>query len=246
MPLKRTVFGTSDIALEWLRGLCRSTPWSKTPVFAFSSGSVLPVRAFGTVGMSLARGWTWPVQHTHGCKSACSRCVNPAQTGRGLVQAAWHSVRRVLGLSLPDHIAFSAKHTIVEKLPATGEEVFNIEVADDHSYVANGLVVHNCDLLAAQNLYGLGAGVYPTAKETPWPAHPNTLSFVQMVFADEVTDADRAGKETVTDAMGRMGADVREGILGVEKAGLYDAGQVKPWMIRSPLYAVKQRLARTQ
>ncbi len=102
-----------------------------------------------------------------------------------------------------------------------------------------------CDLLASQNLYGLGAGVYPTAKDCPWPAHPNTLSFVEMVFADEVTDADRAGKETVTEAMGRMSAEVRAGILGVEKAGLYDEGKVKPWMIRSPLYAVKERMART-
>ena len=100
-----------------------------------------------------------------------------------------------------------------------------------------------CDLLAAQNLHGLGAGVYPTAKACPWPAHPNTLSFVEIVFADEVTAADRAGRETVTDAMGRMSADVRKGILGVEKAGLYDEGKVKPWMIRSPLYAVKARLA---
>lgn len=103
-----------------------------------------------------------------------------------------------------------------------------------------------CDLLAAQNLYGLGKGVYPSAKACPWPAHPNTLSFVEMVFADEVTDADRAGKETVTDAMARMGADVREGILGKEKAGLYDEGKVKPWMIRSPMYAVKARLARVE
>jgi len=101
-----------------------------------------------------------------------------------------------------------------------------------------------CDLLAAQNLYGLGEGVYPDAKTCPWPAHPNTLSFVNIVFEWDVTAADRAGKETVTDAMGRMGADVREGILGVSKAELYDAGQVRPWMIRSPLYAVKQRLAR--
>lgn len=101
-----------------------------------------------------------------------------------------------------------------------------------------------CDLLASQNLYGLGAGVYPDAKRCPWPAHPNTLSFVEMVFANEVTDEDRAGKETVTDAMGRMGADVRAGILGVEKAALWDEGKVKPWMIRSPLYAVKQRLVR--
>jgi hypothetical protein len=101
-----------------------------------------------------------------------------------------------------------------------------------------------CDLLAAQNLYGLGPGVYPTADKTPWPAHPNTLSFVEMVFAEEVSAADRAGKETVTDAMGRMSAEVREGILGVEKSALNDDGKLKPWMIRSPLYAVKARLAR--
>lgn len=101
-----------------------------------------------------------------------------------------------------------------------------------------------CDLMAAQNLHGLGAGVYPSASACPWPAHPNTLSFVEMVFAAEVSAADRAGKETVTAAMGRMSPDVREGILGVEKSKLNDAGQVKPWMIRSPLYAVKERLAR--
>lgn len=102
-----------------------------------------------------------------------------------------------------------------------------------------------CDLLASQNLHGLGKGVYPSAKACPWPAHPNTLSFVEMVFATEVTAADKAGKETVTDAMGRMSPDVRQGILGVEKADLYDAGQVKPWMIRSPLYAIKDRLTLT-
>lgn len=103
-----------------------------------------------------------------------------------------------------------------------------------------------CDLLASQNLYGLGRGVYPTADKCPWPAHPNTLSFVEMVFADEVTAADKAGKETVTDAMARLSPAQREGVLGVTKAELYDAGQVKPWMIRSPLYAVKQRLARAE
>ena len=102
-----------------------------------------------------------------------------------------------------------------------------------------------CDLLAAQNLYGLGPGVYPNAKACPWPAHPNTLSFVQAVFVDEVTDADAAGKETVTEAMGRMSPAVREGILGVEKSALNDAGRLKPWGFRSPLRAVKARLART-
>ena len=129
-------------------------------------------------------------------------------------------------------------------MPATGEDVFNIEVAEDHSYIAAGMVVHNCDLLAEQNLYGLGKGVYPSAKACPWPAHPNTLSFVEMVFEDEITDADRAGKETVTAAMARLSPEVRQGVLGVEKAALNDAGLVKPYMIRSPLYAVKARLAR--
>ena len=70
----------------------------------------------------------------------------------------------------------------------------------------------------------VGKGVYPTAKETPWPAHPNTLSFVEMVFADEVTDADRAGKETPLLAMGRLSADVRDGVLGKTKATYFDQG----------------------
>ena len=53
-----------------------------------------------------------------------------------------------------------------------------------------------CDLLSTQNLHGLGDGVYPDRASTPWPAHPNTLSFVEMVFKDELTPADAAGKET--------------------------------------------------
>lgn len=130
-------------------------------------------------------------------------------------------------------------------MEATGEPVYNIEVEEDHSYVANGLVVHNCDLLASQNLYGLGPGVYPSSDKTPWPAHPNTLSFTEIVFANEVTNTDKAGKETVTAAMARMSPDVRDGILGVQKSALNDAGQLRPSMYRSPLTAVKARLART-
>lgn len=38
-----------------------------------------------------------------------------------------------------------------------------------------------CDTLAEQNPYGLGAGVYPIGK-APWPAHPNTMSFLVAVF----------------------------------------------------------------
>lgn len=52
-----------------------------------------------------------------------------------------------------------------------------------------------CDMHASVNLYGLGPGVYPDRASCPWPAHPNTLSFVEVVFVDEITDEDRQGKD---------------------------------------------------
>lgn len=101
-----------------------------------------------------------------------------------------------------------------------------------------------CDLLAAQNLHGLGAGVYPDRDTCPWPAHPNTLSFVEMVFADEVTDADRASQETELQALQRLGPDVRAGVLGVTKAAYFDQGLLRRGMLRSPLRVVNERLTR--
>lgn len=102
-----------------------------------------------------------------------------------------------------------------------------------------------CDLLAVQNLHGLGPGVYPSRETTPWPAHPNTLSFVQVVFADEVSDADRAGQETELQALQRLGPEIRAGVLGVAKAAYFDAGLLRSkGMIRAPLRAVTARLER--
>ncbi|MFC3874856.1 hypothetical protein [Neisseria musculi] len=42
-----------------------------------------------------------------------------------------------------------------------------------------------CDTHASSDLYGLGAGVYPNRESCPWPAHPNTFSYVVAVFDDE-------------------------------------------------------------
>ncbi|WP_274570685.1 hypothetical protein V6667_06565 [Neisseria leonii] len=42
-----------------------------------------------------------------------------------------------------------------------------------------------CDTHASADLYGLGAGVYPDRASCPWPAHPNTFSYVVAVFDDE-------------------------------------------------------------
>ena len=55
-----------------------------------------------------------------------------------------------------------------------------------------------CDMHAKANRYGLGKGVYPKGK-SPWPAHPNTLSYEEVVFADEVSNEDRAGKQSKID-----------------------------------------------
>lgn len=92
-----------------------------------------------------------------------------------------------------------------------------------------------CDLLSEQNLYGLGKGVYPDRERLPWPAHPNTLSFVTMVFKDEITAADRAGQETPMAALSRLSPERREGVLGKGKAELYEAGKLTQGMIRAPL-----------
>lgn len=99
-----------------------------------------------------------------------------------------------------------------------------------------------CDLLASQNLYGLGPGVYPNRAKCPWPAHPNTLSFVETVYADEVSEADKAGKESPMEALGRLSPEVRDGVLGKGKAAIYEEGKMRQGMIRSTLGAVRRRV----
>lgn len=41
-----------------------------------------------------------------------------------------------------------------------------------------------CDEYARADQYGLGPGVYPVGK-APWPAHPNTMSYLEAVFRDD-------------------------------------------------------------
>lgn len=68
------------------------------------------------------------------------------------------------------HYGMISGKTIVQ---SKGETVFNLGVADDQSYVAGGLVVHNCDLHAKLDAYGLGPGVYPKADAPKPPFHPH-------------------------------------------------------------------------
>lgn len=64
-----------------------------------------------------------------------------------------------------------------------GETVFNLEVLEHNSYVANGLVVHNCDLHARTDMYGLGAGMYPKAAAPMPPFHPHCLTGDTLITA---------------------------------------------------------------
>ena len=100
-----------------------------------------------------------------------------------------------------------------------------------------------CDLLASQNLYGLGAGVYPSRAKCPWPAHPNTLSFVEVVYSDEISAEDKANRESPMEAIGRLTPEVRDGVLGKGKAAIYEEGLLRQGMIRSTLGAVRRRTA---
>lgn len=98
-----------------------------------------------------------------------------------------------------------------------------------------------CDLLASQNLYGLGSGVYPSREKCPWPAHPNTLSYVEVVYKDEISAEDKAGKELPMAALNRLPPEVQDGVLGKGKAEIYRDGKLKQGMIRSTLGAAKRR-----
>lgn len=102
-----------------------------------------------------------------------------------------------------------------------------------------------CDLHATANLYGLGPGVYPTRAKCPWPAHPNTLSYVEVVFKDEITEEDKEGKETPIEALERMAPMVQRGVLGKHKHEAFRDGLLTQGMVNAPWSKVRQRLGKT-
>lgn len=100
-----------------------------------------------------------------------------------------------------------------------------------------------CDMHARVNRYGLGPGVYPEGKN-PWPAHPNTLSFTEVVFSDEVTDEDKAGKLDRIEWLKGQTAQTQTGILGENKRAALLRGLLNERQINTPWRALKKRYAR--
>jgi len=79
------------------------------------------------------------------------------------------------------------------KTPPT-VEVFNFAVADDNSYFADGIAVHNCDRYASHD-EGLGRGVYPVRDVPSYPQHPHercTLAPAPVADPREVVAALRS------------------------------------------------------
>ncbi len=100
-----------------------------------------------------------------------------------------------------------------------------------------------CDMHASVNRYGLGPGVYPQGK-SPWPAHPNTLSFEEVVFSDEVSSDDKSGKETRIEWLKSQRAGVQESVLGSRmKRGALESGLLKEGHIATPWNVLKKRYA---
>ena len=92
-----------------------------------------------------------------------------------------------------------------------------------------------CDMHARANCYGLGKGVYPKGK-SPWPAHPNTLSYEEVVFEDEVSDEDRSGKQSKIDWLHDQPYSTQYQVLASQKkvealqAGLLKENDIdRPW-----------------
>lgn len=100
-----------------------------------------------------------------------------------------------------------------------------------------------CDMHSKVNRYGLGPGVYPNRDRCPWPAHPNTLSYVEIVFKDEISDEDKKGKEDRIAWLNKQPGTVQYGVLNsrakraaLQKGILRESEIATPWNVLKKKY----------
>lgn len=101
-----------------------------------------------------------------------------------------------------------------------------------------------CDLHARANLYGLGPGVYPPGKN-PYPAHPETLSYVEAVFKEDVSSSDRRQQQSVKDWLMQQNRQTKIDVLGGRnKAIAFERGLIGVQSINTPWSVIEKRLTR--
>lgn len=103
-----------------------------------------------------------------------------------------------------------------------------------------------CDMHSKVNRYGLGPGVYPSRERCPWPAHPNTLSYVEIVFKDEIKKEDKEGKEDRIAWLNKQPGNVQHGVLNsrakraaLQKGILRESEIATPWNVLKKKYIRK-------
>lgn len=175
----------------------------------------------------------------------------PLQAGIAAAQpgAIGRSVLELLAKNAPGDPTFNLQRLLRTEINRAYTESYVATVAQHPDVIGvkfnlspNHPRTDVCDLHAAANVHGLGAGVYPPGNH-PYPAHPQTLSFLTTVFADQVTEADRAGQQTPFEWLRRQPSDAQDLILGGKRKGFaFRNGDVKESELRVPWYRIEARL----
>lgn len=175
--------------------------------------------------------------------------VPPAQMQNKVQQGSEQNIGNVLKAQAkdPDAAYWQARRLFRTEINRAHGMAYQNSLADDEDVIGTRFMlspnhprVDICDMHATVNRYGLGRGVYPKGK-SPWPAHPNTLSYEEAVFEDEVSEEDRSGKEDRISWLANQPGNVRVGVLGVYKNNLLQSGVLKETMINSKVRALKKR-----
>ncbi|MCP3869691.1 MAG: hypothetical protein GY703_16685, partial [Gammaproteobacteria bacterium] len=128
----------------------------------------------------------------------------PPDLARKMTAAQWNKIHREIdaGLLSGEGSAYAnARRVMRTEINRAHGEAYQAAAFDHPDAIGTRFLlspnhprVDICDMHARVNRYGLGPGVYPKDRN-PWPAHPNTLSFTEVVFSDEVTADDKKSKE---------------------------------------------------
>lgn len=176
----------------------------------------------------------------------------PAEIRRKIGQAQAAKIAKATGAELLNGDAYAnALRLFRTEINRAHGEAFMASAFDSEDVIGTRFLLSPnhpkadiCDMHAKVNRYGLGPGVYPKGKN-PWPAHPNTLSFVEVVFADEVSDADRAGQEDRISWLKKQSPARQQQILnGRKKRAALLAGHLKESQITTPWQTLKKRYQR--